>query len=330
MQWPWFLRGKDVRTKGHALKASNAQWNAQSVGKRWQHAFFTLLIRVGGRRLAYLCMYVVVIWYVCLCPWARQRCRYYLDRRFPNVKNPIVRAWHDYLRIVALGKTLIDRATYGMLGPGTLHSDFPEGPGLQRLVEEGKGLIILNSHIGNWQVALSALCSLQTPVSIVMYRDNRDIDPRWFQYANRDMPFSIIDSQQDMGGVLQMIAVLQQNQVLGLMGDRVFGDDRNTLEADFLGGVVRFPVSPYRLAAMNGTPIAVVASHKTDFSTYRLEIAKVIRVPMGLGRSNEAYGPYVQEFADALEEYCARYPWQFFNFHNMWEPTSHPSAAVPG
>jgi hypothetical protein len=38
---------------------SNAQWDSTSVGKRWQFAFFALLIRFGGRRLAYLCMYVV-------------------------------------------------------------------------------------------------------------------------------------------------------------------------------------------------------------------------------------------------------------------------------
>ncbi|MCP4450377.1 MAG: lysophospholipid acyltransferase family protein [Planctomycetes bacterium] len=314
-----------MSTEDHGSKVSNAQWNAESAGKRWQYAFFALMIRATGRRFAYLCMYVVVLWYVCFCPWVRRRCRFYLDRRFPEIKNHIARAWHNYLRIVALGRSLVDRAAYGILGPTTLHPDFPESHRLQELLEEGNGLIIVNSHVGNWQVALSAFSFLETPVSIVMHHDNKDIDPRWFQNAGRDMPFSIIDPQEDMGGVLQMISALQQNHVLCLMGDRVFGNDPNTLEASFLGGAVRFPVSPYRLASMKGTPIAVMMSQKSGFSTYRLEIADVIRVPANLGRSNKAYEAYLQRFVEALEEYCIRHPWQFYNFHNMWEPTSQPS-----
>ncbi|MCX5639081.1 MAG: lipid A biosynthesis acyltransferase, partial [Planctomycetota bacterium] len=108
-------------------KISNAQWDSRSVGKNWQFSFFAALIRTGGRRLAYLCMYVVVAWYVVLRPSVRRRCRYYLDRRFPLVRNPLVRLWHDYRRIEAFGKTLIDRAAYGLLVPEALHVDFPEG-----------------------------------------------------------------------------------------------------------------------------------------------------------------------------------------------------------
>jgi predicted LPLAT superfamily acyltransferase len=297
---------------------SNARWDSRSVGKRWQFAFFAMLLRVGGRRLAYLFMYLVVAWYVLLRPFVRRRCRYYLDRRFPAVRNPLVRLWHDYRRIEALGESLIDRAAFGLLGPRALHMDFPEGLRLQELLEEGRGLIVLNSHVGCWQVAMSAFHYLRTRVSIVIHQQAADIDPRWFHGAGREVPFSIIDPAQPMGGVLQMIAALKENQILGLMGDRVFGNDPNTLPAVFLGAPVHFPVSPYRLASMQGTPIAVVFSHKTGFSSYRIELAHVIRVPAGLGRGNEAYAPYVQQMADALETFVAAHPWQFFNFHDMW------------
>jgi predicted LPLAT superfamily acyltransferase len=297
---------------------SNARWDSRSVGKRWQFAFFAFLIRVGGRRLGYLCMYMVSAWYV-LRPFARRRCRHYLDRRFPGVRNPLVRLWHDYRRIEALGESLIDRAAFGLLGPKALHLEFCEGPRLQELIEEGRGLILLNSHVGCWQVAMSAFSYLRTPVSIVMHQGAADIDPRWFECAGREVPFSIIDPQQPMGGVLQMIAALKENQVLGLMADRVFGSDPNTLQAPFLGAPVHFPVSPYRLASMQGTPIAVILSHKTGSSSYRIELARIIRVPAGLGRSNTAYLPYLQQFVDALEAFVACRPWQFFNFHDMWQ-----------
>jgi predicted LPLAT superfamily acyltransferase len=298
---------------------SNAQWDSRSVGKRWQFAFFAVLIRAGGRRLAYLFMYVVVAWYVVFRPFVRRRCRYYLDRRFPGIRNPLRRLWHDYRRIEALGETLIDRAAYAFLGPKALQLDFPEGPRLKELIGEGRGLIILNSHVGCWQVAMSAFGYLRAPVSVVIHQGAADIDPRWFHSQGREVPFSIIDPAQPMGGILQMIGVLRQNQVLGLMADRVFGPDPNTLEAAFLGAPVHFPVSPYRLASMQGTPIVVVFSYKTGFSTYRVELSRLIRVPAGLGRSNAAYAPYLRQFVEALEEYVSSHPWQFFNFHDMWQ-----------
>jgi predicted LPLAT superfamily acyltransferase len=301
---------------------SNAMWDSRSVGKRWQQAFFGTLIRLCGRRLAYACMYGVVLWYVLCRPMVRQRCRYYLDRRYPNVRNPLVRLWQDYQRIVALGKSLIDRGAFGLLGPGMLRVNFPESHDLCALVEEGRGLIILNSHVGCWQVAMSAFGYLRAPVSIVLHQGAGDIDPRWFQHGGREARFSIIDPVETMGGVMEMIGALQRNEILGLMADRVFGNDLNTLEAPFLGSPVHFPVSPYRLASMQGTPIAVVFSYKTSFSSYRIQLAKVIRVPAGLGRSNQAYKPYLQQFVKALEAFVEAQPYDFFNFHDMWQGLS--------
>jgi len=311
---------------------ANARWDSRSVGRRWQFSFFAFLLRVGGRRLAYLCMYVVVAWYVLLRPFVRRRCRYYLDRRFPEVRNPLVRLWHDYRRIEALGESLIDRGAFGLLGPEALQLDFPEGARLRELLEEGRGLILLNSHVGCWQVAMSAFWYLRVPVSIVMHQGAADIDPRWFRVSEEGaassdakesvwgpLSFSIIDPAQPMGGVLQMIAVLKQKHVLGLMADRVFGDDPNTLSTPFLGAPVHFPVSPYRLASMQGTPIAVVFSHKTGLSRYHIELARVIRVPAELGRSNAAYAPYLGQFVEALEAFASSHPWEFFNFHDMWQ-----------
>jgi predicted LPLAT superfamily acyltransferase len=339
-----------------SMSVSNARWDSRSVGKRWQFAFFALLLRAGGRRLAYWFMYLVAAWYVLLRPFVRRRCRYYLDRRFPEMRNPVVRLWHDYRRIEALGESLIDRGAFGLLGPQALQLDFPEGPRLRELMEEGRGLIFLNSHFGCWQVAMSALHYLHVPVSIVMHQGAADIDPRWFQESrqysvgssrreeervhtaeptadgggpttdyrlpttgSQFLPFSIIDPAQPMGGVLEMIAALKANHILGLMADRVFGNDPNTLAASFLGAPVHFPVSPYRLASMQGTPIAVVFSYKTGFSRYRIELARIVRVPAGRGRSNAAYAPFLQQFVEALEASVASHPWQFLNFHDMWQ-----------
>ena len=322
MFWLGVSRGDAVADERDRPASANAQWDSRSVGKPWQFAFFGAVIRWGGRWLAYGCMVVVVAWYVLFSRLVRQRCRAYLDRRFGQTAWLPLRWWRTYRWIVALGASLIDRGAYGALGPRALSVQFPEGLRLKALAEENRGLIVLNCHVGCWQVAMSAFRFLKTPVSVVMHQGQADIDPRWFSESGREAPFAIIDPNQPMGGILQMIQVLKEGQVLGIMADRVFGSDPNTLEVPFMKAPVRFPVSPYRLASMQGSPIAVVFSYKSGYSTYCIEIARVIRVPEGLGRSNQAYRAYLMEFVKTLEDFVEAHPWQFFNFHNMWEDCS--------
>jgi predicted LPLAT superfamily acyltransferase len=49
-----------------------------------------------------------------------------------------------------------------------------------------------------------------------------------------------------------------------------------------------------------------------------LDLAKVIHVPEGLGRSGEGYMPYISEFVKFLEGYTETHPFQFFNFYDIW------------
>ena len=183
---------------------------------------------------------------------------------------------------------------------------------------EGKGVIILNAHTSCWQTAFSALRFLIGKVYIVMRRDRYDIDKHYFEHDNSEPPFEIIDSSGYLGGTLEMASVLQEGHILGLMGDRVFGDNSNTVTVDFLGGPIEIPVAPYRLAAMQGTPIAVMFSHKVSRSQYVVEMPGVIRIPPGIDRSSHAYQPYAEQFIGYLTEHVEKHPFDFHNFFEMW------------
>jgi len=152
-----------------------------------------------------------------------------------------------------------------------------------------------------------------------MHRDQYDIDKHYFEHDGSKPPFEIIDSAGYLGGTLQMALILQEGHVLGLMGDRVFGDDSNTITVDFLGGAIKIPVAPYRLAAMQGTPIAILFSHKVGGSRYRVEMPGIIRVPNTINRNAHVYLPYAQEFIGYLTEYVQKHPFDFYNFFQMWK-----------
>ena len=87
---------------------------------------------------------------------------------------------------------------------------------------------------------------------------------------------------------------------------------------DFLGDPIRIPVAPYRLAAMRGTPIAVVLSYKADHSRHIVEVPGVIRVPATIDRDPRTYLPYAREFVGYLTRFVQEHPFAFYNFYQMW------------
>lgn len=293
------------------------QWTSRSIGSQFQHRIFYALIRVGGRRGAYCLLVFVVLYYVLFRPAVRQRSSYYLSRRFPG-QGPFGRLRDSYLLSLEIGKMLVDRAVLGILGPAELKVDLTGRQELEALLREGRGLILVTAHVGCWQLAMAALSVLETRVSLLIHRDEGDVDRHYFEHGGDAASYRIIDPAGFLGGTLEMLEVLKHGEVLSIMGDRVMGGESSTVTASFLGGTVRLPFSPYKLASATGAPIAVIFPYKSGPGRYALRLARVIRVPAKLGRSAEAYRPYASQFADALEGFVAEHPYQFFNFFDMW------------
>lgn len=294
-----------------------SNWSSRSIGRNWQHRFFYLTIKLGGRRLAYLALTVVVAWYALFSAVAKERADHYLNRRFPGA-GWVQRLLSRYRMILTFGRVLIDRAMVGILGADKIKVELHGRDVLLELLAEGRGMILVNAHVGCWQVAMAALKFVETPVNLLMQREEGDIDRHYFEHAGVECPYHIIDPRGFLGGALEMMEVLKRGEVLSVMGDRMLGEDRNGLTVEFLGGSVTMPFSAYKLASATGAPIVALFSYKTGPDSYDLKIYRIIRVPPGLGRDPQAFAPYVRQFAQTLEEFCREHPFQFFNFFNMW------------
>lgn len=274
---------------------------------------------MAGRRGAYLLLFFVVCYYTLFRPSVRARSLPYLGRRFPG-RAPLA-GLRDCFRLnLGIGRILVDRAVLGILGPGSLKVNLSRLPELKALLSEGRGLLLVTAHVGSWQLAMDSLRALETGVSLLMHREEGDLDRQFFEHRGEGSPFRIIDPAGYLGGTLEMLQVLKQREVLCIMGDRVLGGESGRIGVDFLGGTVELPISPYKLASATGAPIAVIFPYRTADGWYALQIARVIRVPASLGRPSAAYLPYAAQFAAALEGFVAEHPYQFFNFFDMWAP----------
>ncbi|MCE1229358.1 MAG: lysophospholipid acyltransferase family protein [Firmicutes bacterium] len=300
---------------------SSRTWTSRSLGSEFQHRIFYALISVAGRRGAYFALYFVVAWYVLLRPSVREKASFYLQRRFPSHRG-WRRLWDTYCMSLELGKVLVDRAVLGILGPEKIHSVLTSEAQLRALLAEGKGLVLVMAHAGSWQLSMANLANLRASVSLLIHREPGDVDRHFFEHGRQTFAFRIIDPTGYMGGMLEMYQVLKAGEVLCIMGDRVMGGPGSHVGVNFLGGEIRVPISPYKLASSSGAPIAVIFPHKTGPDRFQVKLATVIRVPEHLGRRVEAFRPFAQAFSHALEEFVAEHPYQFFNFFDMWVESS--------
>jgi predicted LPLAT superfamily acyltransferase len=262
-------------------------------------------------------LYFVVAYYVLFSSLARKRAGHYLSRRFPK-SSGLQRLRHCYLLILEFGKVLVDRAVIGILGPESFDVSLDGRDALLKLRDENRGMILMTAHVGCWQVAMSTLEFLQRPVNMLMRREDGDIDRHYYEHAGIPCPYQIIDPTGYLGGTLEMMGALKQGQIVSVMGDRLLGSAKSNTRVDFLGAQATVPFSAYKLAAATGAPVVIFFTRKDGPKSYRVQLARVLRIPQLKGRSAETFTPFAQAFAEELEAFSDQSPYQFYNFHNMW------------
>jgi predicted LPLAT superfamily acyltransferase len=306
---------KPDNSKPEDKKPEDKKWDSKSLGTRFGHNFFYSVIRLGGRRIAYHFLYFIVFNYSVLFPSIRKKTDPYISRRFPGA-GFFSKIKHRYIWILYFGRVLIDRAIIGILGSETIDAIFLNQ---KKMTDIDTGFILLISHAGGWQVAMSALSVVEKPVNFLMLRSEKDISKHYYEHQKNGNKINIIDPTQFLGGSIEILNALKKDEIVCMMGDRVFGNQERSIEMDFLSGKARFSFSAFKMASLSQKPIVVLYSHKSGPAEYKTRISNVIHVPKKLGKSEENFRPFVQTYVNSLESFIEDHPYQFFNFYNMWE-----------
>lgn len=287
-----------------------SSWSSD-VGGAWQIQFFRAVIRIGGVRLAYQMMYVVVLWYLVFVPEVRRRIRPYLRRRFGR-GGGMGGFWDGYRLVCSFGQVLIDQAAVALIGPHILDSRCPDASAVRGAIE-GNGAIVLMSHTGCWQLAMPALAGMERPISAVMLPQGPDAPVAKKITEWGDM--NVVDPRSGMDSMVEMMQALGKGHLLTIMGDRVFGPSDNSVKVPFLGEKIDLPATPYRLARAAGVPVLVLYAVKVGYLRYEVQLGDIIRVETDSRRPEKAGA---KQYVRTLEEFVRRNPFQFYNFFDLW------------
>ena len=181
------------------------------------------------------------------------------------------------------------------------------------LSAEGKGLIVLTLHLGNWEMALALLSRLGTPISVVLRRGEAPGPARFGDEARARPGVRVVAAGDSAWNGLDLLLALRRGEIVAIQGDRPFGN--LTRRVTLFGAPVTLPAGPFALAQVSGAPILPVCCPIRGHFRYRFHVEEPLRVAPG----EEGLRRAMDEFATRIERVVARYPTQWFNFYDVWK-----------
>jgi predicted LPLAT superfamily acyltransferase len=285
-------------------------------GNRLGFWFFRQAVRLFGLGGAYVLLYGVGLHYLIFDRPIVAASLAYVKRRFP-AHGPLRRLVDVYLLFVSQGKCLIDRFAMAS-GYEGITLNLVGMDGLRDLMADpGKGFILLTAHVGNWQVAMTALRGFGRPVNLMMRREDNQAVKQALSLYEGDDQVRFIFTDDPLDGVIEAMKAIDRGELVSVMGDRAY--DFSAIETNFLGDNVRFPYGAFSIASAARCPVVVLLSAKTGARTYLVDVSHVIAAPAGGRKKMDGIINATREFAGVLEEYVTTYPFQWFVFRDIWK-----------
>jgi predicted LPLAT superfamily acyltransferase len=305
-----------VRRPGNELKMLLKKGVERKRGNQLGFWFFRMAVKLFGLGGSYGLLYFVGLYYLIVDRPLVAASLAYTRRRFPE-HGAIRQLFDVYLLFVSQGKSLIDRYAVAA-GYSDIAMEIRGYEKLEYLAGQEKGFILLTAHVGNWQVAMTALSRFGKTVYLMMRPEDNIAVKNTLNIDNEEENVKIISTDDSLNGVIEAMKAVKKGNLVSIMGDRTYGF--SAAEASFLGGDVRFPYGAFSLASAVQCPVVVLLSAKIGVKKYIVDVSHIIPAPAGArGMKDEEIKAALQKFADVLEEFVKAYPFQWFAFRDVWK-----------
>jgi predicted LPLAT superfamily acyltransferase len=197
-------------------------------------------------------------------------------------------------------------------------------------LENGRGVFLLASHLGNIELLRGLVSFNQTVVSrkvplVVVFDINVSGN---FSRMMKELNSQAVDiiSTRDIGPHTAALLEekLEAGGIVTITGDRTTanGTDKNFL-FPFLGEEAPFPSGAFYLAALMKAPVYFVFSLRRKALSLRPEYDMHVRkstLSLECSRKErfQKSSALAASFVSLLENYCKEQPFQWYNFYDFW------------
>jgi len=295
--------------------------------------YYLYYLGVCGGLLANVLPLKLGLWFVgfvgkvlfAILPKARREMRNNLKSAFPEKKDAeIDRIAKEVFS--NLGKNAVELVSFRKLTPRTLDKWVVADGAyekIDRVLSKGKGVIMLASHFGNWEL-ISAYFTLRGYDGTVIAR--RIYFHKYDKGINRLRNYMGVGVIYRDDSPKKILRVLKKNAMLGILADQDV-DSVEGVFVDFFGRPTYTPKAPVALALASGAPI-VPCFMIREKNRHRL----VLEEPMELEEKSDKQETIrfnTQKWSRIVESYIRRYPEQWVWMHRRWK-TQVPDVAAEG
>ncbi|HTH74251.1 MAG TPA: glycosyltransferase [Trinickia sp.] len=313
------------RSEGASGSANAGRWwRIAERGSRTGMRLLALSCRLFGMRATRLWLHPIVAYFLVTGRAARLESHRYFARLkdvSPEGTTPSPNWRSAYRHMLAFAEAGLDKlaAWTGRVAQDDVAFDDPSA--FDALVASGKGALVIGAHLGNLEMSRAlAVRGAHAKVTAVVYTEHARRFNSVLAGAHRDFASRMVEVA-DFGPETAMLMQqrIDAGELLVIVGDRVPAHEAGRVtQAPFLGADASFAQGPYVLAHALGCPVYLLFCLK-ERGRYRLyfePFAERIQLPR---RERSAHlAAHARRYAQRLEYYCRKAPFQWFNFFDFW------------
>jgi predicted LPLAT superfamily acyltransferase len=303
-----------IEPRQFGVAAKSAEW----IGRRERGS--TALLKVMaflslrcGRTLSRIPLYGIAVYFFLFAPAARRESRRYLRRalgREPKARD-------RFRHVLSFATTIHDRV-YLINEQYASFSITLDGEALMReQLALGRGAFLMGAHMGSFEV-IGSIGRRQPGlhVAMAMYEDNARKINGILAAINPGAKADII-SLGSMDAMLQIAERLERGAFVGMLGDRTLGNE-SVQEVTILGERAYLPTGPMRAAALLRRPVIFMVGVYCGSNRYHVVFEPVADFSLAASSRESQLREAVRRYAALLDQYCRRYPYNWFNFFDFW------------
>ena len=221
-------------------------------------------------------------------------------------KPPFISALRQFLNY---GDALVDKFI-------SFAGDFDTNKFIIDNIEIYNGAFFITTHIGNVEILRSLISKFKDKRINIFLQANackifNNFLRRFEMKVNADV-FPVEDINLETSVLIS--ERLKAGELVFMAGDRVSAQNDNTVyEADFFSEKIRLPLGTLKFALMMEAPVYFIVCAK-EGAKYRVSAKKFENYKQ---TRKETLEELKKEYAQFLEEYTLKYPYQFYHFYDI-------------
>jgi predicted LPLAT superfamily acyltransferase len=223
---------------------------------------------------------------------------------------------------------------YLLRDPGAIDFTFEGREHLLAAVAQGRGGVLLMSHMGNWEAGARLLRRNIPDLRLMLYMGRR-AQEQIERLQKEDLAASgirILAADEAGGSAFDLVegaAFLKSGGFVSMAGDVVWRPDQQTVAVRFLDHRVRLPEAPFMLALVSRVPLYIFFATRRGPQKYHFSVTGPVAVTADRrDQRREAIRKAAQSYAAQLETQVQRYPQEWYHFQPFLGPPAAPDPAA--